>query len=123
MLYGLVEGLAGVQDKTKQFESISLSPRWSAANITEAEIGVGYECSGAAVSYSYTETANGVQLSINAKKSAANIQQLLPTGATVASISNGNANLDFKEIQIEQSRYVAFEANIAQGADLSITFR
>ena len=123
MLYGLVEGLAGVQDKTKQYESISLCPRWSAANVTEAEVGVGYECSGAAVSYSYTEIASGIKLSVNAKKSVASIRQLLPPGSSVASVSNSSANLEFKEIQIEQSRYVTFETNIVQGTDLNITFR
>ena len=46
MAWALIEGLAGIEDKLKQFEKIRLSPRWLAAGITEAEVGVGYQATG-----------------------------------------------------------------------------
>ncbi|MCX6227467.1 MAG: hypothetical protein NTV01_22485 [Bacteroidia bacterium] len=43
MAWALIEGLAGIEDRLKRFEKIRLSPRWLAAGITEAEVGVGYQ--------------------------------------------------------------------------------
>jgi hypothetical protein len=43
MVWALIEGLAGIEDKLKRFEKIRLSPRWIAAGVMEAEAGAGYQ--------------------------------------------------------------------------------
>ncbi|MFH0761104.1 MAG: hypothetical protein V2A67_06340 [Bacteroidota bacterium] len=43
MAWALIEGLAGIEDRLKRYEKIRLSPRWLAAGIRQAEVGVGYE--------------------------------------------------------------------------------
>jgi len=123
MLYGLIEGLAGVQNQSKQFQSLTLCPRWSAAGITEAEVGVGYECSGVSVRYAYNENPTGIDLSVETPQSTMTVKQLLPPDASVARVSNGNTQLDFTEYQIGPSRYVQFNTTLTDGADLKIAFR
>lgn len=123
MLCGLVEGLAGVVDTGKQFDTLSLSPRWGAAHVAAAEVGVGYECSGSSVKYAYKESASGIQLTVEAQRSQASISQLLPPGATVDHVTGGGQTIRFEEIQVEQSRYAVFDAAIVGGLDLSIAFR
>ncbi len=123
MLHGFIEGLAGVQDHAKQFEEITLCPRWAAADIDEAEVSVGYECSGTVASYAYKETPNGLQLKVESNQSEAQVQLLLPPNATVRSVSDGSSDLEFAETQKEQSRYVEFNVSIKQGADLDVLFK
>ena len=53
MLWALVEGLAGVVDDGRGFDQLTLSPRWAAAGVDEAEVAVGYAASGAGVGYSF----------------------------------------------------------------------
>jgi len=47
MLYALFEGLAGIVDEGKLFQSVRLSPRWLAAGRSEASVCVTYGASGA----------------------------------------------------------------------------
>ena len=123
MLYGLVEGLVGVQDHEKQFEKVSLCPRWAAADIAEAEASVGYEQSDASIRYQYRQTDNGIQLAIEAKRSSVAFKQLLPQDAQVARVSCGGADVDFQESKARASRYVHFQADIEKGADVTIHFK
>ena len=54
MLYALVEGLAGVEDRGDGASTrVRLAPRWAAADVDEAEVAVGYAASGARVGYRY----------------------------------------------------------------------
>ncbi len=123
MLYGFLEGLAGVQDNSKLLKNVSLCPRWHAAGVTEAEVRVGYEISGASVAYSYRETASGFSISVEAGQTQARVHLLLPKDAKVQSVAGGKGGIAFTESQVEQSCYVDFATEVVDGIELSISFR
>lgn len=123
MLYGFLEGLVGIQDHGKLFQQTSISPRWSAAGVAEAEAKVGYEASGASLSYGYAERPDRIQLSVAANETDALFHVLLPAGARVESVSAGQSSIEFRESRVQQSPYVDFELTIQQGAELTIRFK
>ncbi len=123
MLCGFVEGLAGVKDNGKTFDRVSLSPRWNAAGIDSAEVGIGYECSGASLTYSYQENPSDIRLQVETNRSQARVSQLLPAGATVARVTAGNESIPFDTRTVESSQYVEFDADIEGGLDIAIAFR
>ncbi len=53
MLWALVEGLAGVVDDGRGFDQMTLSPRWLAAGVSDADVSVGYAASGRGAAYSF----------------------------------------------------------------------
>lgn len=123
MLYGFLEGLVGVQDHARLFEQTTLAPRWHAAGITEAEARVGYEVSGASIAYAYREHASGIELSIEAERSAIRLHLLIPSDATVESVSDSTGNRPFTESRIESSRYVDLTLDVKGGSNLSVAFK
>ncbi len=53
MLDSLTEGLAGVVDNGKLYESVSLSPRWAVTDRHDAQVTLGYGASGAYFTYNW----------------------------------------------------------------------
>lgn len=51
VVYALIEGLAGVADTSKAFESVAVSPRWSHTGVDDVEVCVAYPESGGYVAY------------------------------------------------------------------------
>jgi len=120
MLYALVEGLAGVQDRHKQFEKIRLAPRWPAAGISKADVEVGYDVSDAKIRYTYH--LNGKFLILNVKASQANVDfhVLLPEGKTADNVTVDKNQINYKLQDIENSRYVDFKTTVRGEAAIRI---
>lgn len=113
MLHALVEGLAGVKDKYKLFQKVTLAPRWPAVGVSSADVRVEYQASGAYFAYSAGYDKNWVVFEVETHSSAVEFQVLLPEGAVPGSIKVGENPVEFTLEQVEGSRYARFCADIA----------
>ncbi len=109
--YALVEGLAGVRDAGRAFDSVLLAPRWSAAGVKKADVTIHYPASDGYVSYSYAVTDDGRSIEVELTGNAGRFRTevLLPAGATC-----GRALLDGEEVGVrhrtmEESVYACLE--------------
>jgi hypothetical protein len=112
MLWALTEGLAGVVDRGCGFDRADVSPRWPAAEIEEAEVTIGYACSGRGVRYQFRERADRVLLSAGADGSDIHFHVLLPRGGQARSVRRGGQELEFRTVIVEESAYVDFDGRI-----------
>jgi hypothetical protein len=78
MLYALIEGLAGVKDNFKEFNKITLCPRWEAADVKKADVEIDYPASGASVRYKYHYFRNEIKLSVEGDPKEIELELLLP---------------------------------------------
>ena len=109
MLYALIEGLSGIVDKDKMLQKVNLSPRWEAAGIDSAEVGVEYPASGASFSYKYSKADDSINLSVNSPGSV-DFHVLLPLNTIAESVIIDNNRIDFKNIKVKSSNYADFSS-------------
>jgi len=119
MVYGLVEGLAGVADLATRLDRVRLSPRWTAAGEAWAEARVGYAASGAWVRYRYEHdpAARELRLSLDGsdpKQRRVEVHLLLPKGAEARGAEFRGRALAFTRSKVEESVYVDF--GLTEGA-------
>jgi hypothetical protein len=120
MLWALVEGLAGIEDRDACYRRIRLSPRWLAAGIEEAEAGAGYEASGARIAYGLRVVGGEMRLTIDAARADARLHLLLPEDAVAAGVTVDGAAADFRNVRVESSRYVDLETEVVGGAEVIV---
>lgn len=120
MLYALIEGLAGVEDKHKKFRKIKLSPRWLSAEVSEAEVNISYKTSGSFVYYKYTFTDNMIKLTVNCQESFIWFNILIPSHKQVRELTIDGLNIDFRIETIKKSKYINFERELINKADVVI---
>ena len=120
MLYGLVEGLAGVEDRLKRFERARISPRWPAAEVSEAEVHAAYGISGAALSYFYRYRDNHLLLDVEIPRSLVSFHILLPRGRVARDVSVNGAPRDFTTARIRESGYVDFTVDVEGGTAVRV---
>lgn len=121
MLWALIEGLAGVQDKGRLMNQIRLCPRWNAAQVDSAEVRVGYAASGVGLGYAYALQPDGIQLDIESPDSQIDLHLLLPEGARVREVSAGPHSLPFSERNVADSRYL--DCRLPQSQSLAVRLR
>ena len=93
MLYAFIEGLAGVQDKLKEFKSIRLTPRWEAAGVKEAEVQIEYPASGAFVKYRYLYSSKSIKLRIEGTPENVDLELYLPENQKAVSAAITGADI------------------------------
>jgi len=120
MLYAMIEGLAGVEDRLKLFRKVQLSPRWPAAGVNEAEVRLQYAASGSSFGYLYRSKEKEIVLEIEADEAVVQFHILLPEGLSGQSVKINNEKVDFINTVIEQSAYVDFRTSIKKGAAIEI---
>jgi len=146
MAWALIEGLAGIEDKLKRYEKIRLSPRWLAAGIRQAVVGVGYEgtrasgcecgCESGCVSrhasrvtsvagtvnYEYLYSESELLLTLNC---AADVEFhiLISINDQVASVKVGGVGTGYQIEWVEQSQYVNFAQRIDGETDIRINLK
>ncbi|MEX0330468.1 MAG: hypothetical protein AB3N64_03500 [Puniceicoccaceae bacterium] len=123
MLYGFMEGLAGIQDHGCCLDVVRLCPRWAAAGVDSAEVETGYAASGARFGYQYQQASDSLKLEIISRHSLVDIHLLLPTGAEVASVSTRSGDLEFAESTVGQSHYLDCQLAVMDGAEITVRFR
>lgn len=120
MLYALMEGLAGIEDTSKLFETVRVSPRWAAAGERYAEVTAAYETSGAYFTYTFEQTDTSISIKTEGTGKSADFHILLPKGAQPQSITVDNQNVPFNIVKIEDSVYVDF--NAAVGINIEVVY-
>ncbi|MDP8207067.1 MAG: hypothetical protein P9L92_10420 [Candidatus Electryonea clarkiae] len=120
MLYALIEGLAGIEDQSKQFQKVSLSPRWIAAGIDKAEVQVGYETSDVFLNYSYLHEENHIHIEIKCDDSNIRFHLMIPDQTNAEHVTINGEVVKHHNVTIEKSRYVDFETSARRGIAVKV---
>lgn len=103
----MMEGLAGITERSVLFDSVEIAPRYPAAGITEAQACLHYGPSEAYVDTRYIHNTHQrtieVQVAGTPTKIAFHI--LLPSGATASSVTINGEPAQFEFAKVEQSPY------------------
>ena len=120
----LIEGLAGVVDKSMQFHQVEISPRWLAAGKNNAAINVSYGPTLAGIRYTYfhDEKAKKILLKIKGDFENSKARILMPAG-----VSKGQGTLDKKPFpstmeKVNESYYVIIKDLKGKSVDLEISY-
>jgi hypothetical protein len=107
----LIEGLAGVVDKSIQFSEVEISPRWYFAGVDKTSVNVGYGNDGSQVSYSYEYSPKSPQakISTEGKFTRFTLRLPIPENLKTASASVNGRNVKVTVDQVNQSRYAVLK--------------
>jgi hypothetical protein len=112
MLYALVEGLVGIQDKDKLFRRVRICPKWIAAGIEKAEVKIDYKSSGAFVKYEYSHTADRLTLNLSGSYEYVQFSLPLPMNYDAGDLTVGGKKKKYIIATINQSNYLIADADI-----------
>jgi len=122
MLWALLEGLAGIVDRAAGYERVTVSPRWLAAGVEEAEVQVGYAVSGRELGYGFRSRAGKLELELWARHGAdVALRVLLPEGETAKALVVGGEGAPFEVRRVEASRYLEVELRVDPGVEVVVT--
>jgi len=107
VVYGLIEGLAGIQDTGVAFDRVRLAPRWHAAGVRRVAATARYAASGgyAGYRYRYDQKRGILRLTLTSAGEQADVEILLPTGKRAKSVSVDGEEVPFYLKKVEKSRY------------------
>ena len=111
VVYGLVEGLAGVEDRDVAYRVAGVSPRWPAAGTNEAKVVVHYPASDGYVAYDYRHdpAKREIALTVTGSGERAECHVLLPPGVAAATaVTDGSTPVAFTTSRVESSTYADF---------------
>jgi hypothetical protein len=120
MLWALLSGLVGIEDLGKGFDTVKLSPKWSAAGVEEAEVRLEYAASGAAFGYAYRAGSGSLMMTVEAPGSDLSFHLMLPPGATPKTVKVGEADTPFRISDVRESRYLDFSAVVRGEAEVRV---
>jgi hypothetical protein len=100
-----------------------LSPRWAAAGLEAADVSVGYEASGACLSYEYRREGSRIDLTITGRASGVDVHLLLPDGQAADSVSVDGSHVAFRNVSVESSGYVDLACRVDGRTHLSTVTR
>ena len=123
MLYALVEGLCGVEDRDHSFRRVRCSPRWAAALEDRASVGVGYAASGASFGYDYGHdaTSRTVRLRFEAEADVS-LHLLMPPGTRPKTATWGGAPADLDVVMVEDSVYADARGDVRPGTTVEVRY-
>lgn len=121
----LIEGLAGVTDKSIQFRNIDISPRWMAAGKDTAEVTIAYGPSHAAVHYRYLHqpAQKQITLTIESPADQCTVRLLLPPDVQKAHALINNKPAPASIEKIRASRYVIVKAGAASKCLIQVRYQ
>lgn len=110
----LIEGLAGVKDKSVAYRSPLVSPRWIAGDVDSVNVTARYAASNGYVSYRwvYDKTRKQIRLTATGSGNDMSFHILLPQGLEVKDISSENIKTPFSISTVEQARYADFSTKM-----------
>ncbi len=120
MLYALVEGLIGLVDEGKGFDSLLLAPRWAAAGIRDVEVQLSYAASGASVGYAYRADNERLRLDVSAQSSSVRLHILLPGDRMAVGATVDGRSVPYRNTQIRTSAYTDIDVPINGEATVTI---
>ena len=103
----LIEGLAGIVDKSILFRDVEISPRWYFAGVEKTSVNVGYGNDGNQVSYEYSfnQKANRAEIKTTGKFDRFTLRVPIPENAKRANATVNGRNVAVTNDQVNQSRY------------------
>ncbi len=125
VVYGLVEGLAGVEDRDVAYRVAGVSPRWPAAGTDEARVVVHYPASDGYVAYDYRHDppAREIALTVTGSGQRAECHVLLPAGVVSATaVSEGSTPVPFTTSRVESSAYADFTLDLPRPRAVRIRY-
>jgi len=111
VVYGLVEGLAGVVDRDVAYRVVGVAPRWPAAGTDAAKVTIHYPASDGYVAYDYRHDAvkREIALTLAGSGDRAECHVLLPAGVAAATaVVDGDTAVTFTTSRVESSTYADF---------------
>jgi hypothetical protein len=120
----LVEGLAGVVDKSIQFKEVEISPRWYFAGVNKTVVKVGYGNDGNQVGYTYSFNPknNRAEIVTTGKFESFTLRLPMPEKAKTASASINGKRVQVITEQVNQSRYAVVKG-LGSNNRIEFTFR
>ena len=109
MLYALLEGLAGVQDRSHSFRRVRLAPRWVAAGEEYARVQVSYADSGVTFGYEFRHLKNQHRIELlleGASEAEVELHLLVPPGREIAQVAWDGKEITFQRNNVENSLYL-----------------
>jgi len=109
VVYALIEGLAGVKDTDRAFDTALLAPRWVAADVNKARATVKYEASGGYVRYDYARQDGRLVLEVTGNAELMNLALLLPEGREPDAVRLDGEEAQFELKTVESSPYLCLD--------------
>lgn len=111
VVYGLLEGLAGIQDSGIAFNKAILAPRWTAAAVNDVTSTVKYESSGGYISYVYKFIPGENKLIVEFTGTAENtkVKIPVPSGKNLAGVYCDREICKYNVEEVEKSTYAIFD--------------
>ncbi|PWT96438.1 MAG: hypothetical protein C5B52_15795 [Bacteroidetes bacterium] len=121
----MIEGLAGVRDKTTKYGYAIVSPRWTTTTSDSILTTVRYAASDGYVSYQFKNDESKKQISIQATGGGYKIDfhVLLPQNAQVTKVTNNNRTVSFTNERFEHSDYVNFSIALPSVCSIIIQYK
>jgi len=109
----LVEGLAGVVDKSILFQEVEISPRWYFAGVEKTSVNVGYGSDGNQVSYEYKfiPKNNQVEIKTSGKFERFTLRIPFPEKTKGATVTINGKSVSVVTDQVNQSKYAVVEGS------------
>lgn len=125
VVYGLVEGLAGVTDEDVTYRVAGLAPRWPAAGTRGAKVAIHYPASDGYVAYDYRHDPEGreIVLTLTGSGERAECHVLLPAGVEAATtVFDDGAPVTFTTSRVEASVYADFTVALPGPREVRIRY-
>jgi len=110
VISAMIEGLAGIEDESKCFEDITVSPRFAAAEIKDARVCARYGPSGAytSLNFHHSPADKKIEIALAGVSQNTRMRVFLPPRAKKPRLVNPEG-VSTKIEQIEESRYLVFD--------------
>lgn len=125
MLYGLVEGLCGIEDRGHSFQKVRCAPRWVAAGEEEVAVRVSYAASGAAFGYRFEHDAasSTIRLTLEGEQGAeVALHVLLPEGARATALKVKRRDCAFENMKVHGSPYADAQLSLEGSAAVAVHY-
>ena len=109
-IYGLMEGLAGIENTGLAFDRARVAPRWVAADVEEVEVTARYVAGRGYATYRYRNTGRLMELVATGSAAHTRIEILLPQGSHVDAVHLNEAAITPIYKTVAGSSYVALDA-------------
>lgn len=108
--YAIAEGLAGIEDRGRAFDTVSIAPRWASSVASKARVTLHYPSSDGYCSYDYAldRKKRRVTLDMSGSFDRAEVHCLLPSGSTAKKVVAEGREVSFSNRTVEKSSYVDF---------------
>ncbi len=113
-LNAFIEGLVGVEDLSKIYQKVKVSPRWPATQIREAKATIKYGASDGYFAYDWNllSEKNQIEIIYTGSGNQANFHVLLPEGKKAISLTIDQQQENFTNNKVEESNYLDFNSEI-----------